>query len=292
MRNVVISFLEFFGVLSVLFFVCSFLSLVVMKRLSLGKLVLDWERAFPGLGNVMSAFIGAVTPFCVCTTIPVFTGMLQTGVAPNIALSFLFSSPLISISSAALLYFLFGARFCVYYLVATLVFSVGGGLLARRLRYDDQICPQVTGGPSCGEEAGVGLCRPAVRFSLQLFRYLLSPLLIGALFAGLIHNYVPVRLIDSINRYPLWVVIPLAALIGFPIYSNIMVLAPICFVLASQGMNQGAVMAFLMAGAGISFPTVIVLRRIFKTRLLVYYVVYTYLSYCAIAFIFSLMKAS
>ncbi len=290
MSKMLINFFEFFIVLSAMFLLFSFISHLVMRRVSLEKLFFLLENKVYGLGNIISSLVGAVTPFCVCTTIPIFTTMVQMGVKTNIAISFLLSSPLISVSAIALLFFLFGARFSVYYIVSALIFSILGGLLVRWFRLDNEISEKLRGAFSAHDTNKSNDYQKAADNSFKLFKDLLIPLLVGALIAGGIHNYVPIKLIETINVYPLWLIIPLVALIGFPIYSNIMVLAPICFALANKGMNHGAVITFLMSGTGISFPTTIVLRSLLKPRLFIFYLAFTFISYCIIGFVFNIIK--
>lgn len=285
MKIILLNFLEFFVILSVTFLAFSFLSQLLIKKLSLQSFFSLLDNKIKGLGNIVSALIGAVTPFCVCTTIPVFTSMIQMGVKPSVAISFLFASPLISISGAILLIFLFGIKFSVYYILAAFIFSIIGGLLVRGLKFECEINERFTNACSELKIDKQGAYQHAAACSFKLFKDLFLPLIIGAVIASFIHNYVPFKLIETINGYPLWLVIPLAALIGFPIYSNIMVLAPICFALANKGMNQGVVITFLMSGAGISFPTAIVLKGIFKRKLFVFYLAYTFISYSIIGFI-------
>lgn len=290
MNKILVNFFEFLLFLSAMFLLFSFISNLLVRRLSLEKLFSLLENKVCGLGNIVSSFIGAATPFCVCTTIPIFTALIQMGVKTNIAISFLLSSPLISISTAALLFFLFGVRFSVYYIVAALIFSILGGLLVRWFRLDGEISEKLKVGISTFKQNRKGGYQNAANTSFRLLKDLLIPLVIGALIAGGIHNYVPVKLIETVNAYPLWLIIPLVALIGFPIYSNIMVLAPVCFALANKGMNQGAVITFLMSGAGISFPTTIVLRSLLKPKLFMFYLLFTFISYCIIGFVFNLLK--
>lgn len=290
MKKILLNFFEFFVVLSAMLLVFSFFSHIMIRRISLMKLFSLLERKVQGLGNVLSSFIGAVTPFCVCTTIPIFAGMVQMGVKTNIAISFLFSSPLISVSAAALLFFLFGIKFSIYYIIAALIFSTLGGMLVFWLRLDDEISDKLKKGLSVFGQDSSNVYKNAANSSFHLFRDLFVPLLIGAFVAGIIHNYVPVKAIEMINNYPFWITIPLAALIGFPIYANIMALAPICLALANKGMNQGAIITLMMSGAGISFPTAIVLRSLLKTKLFIYYLVYTFIFYCIIGLAFSLFK--
>lgn len=290
MSKIISNFLEFFLVLSALFLLFSFISHLIMRRMPFEKIFILLENKVYGLGNILASFIGAATPFCVCTTIPVFTVMLQMGIKTNIAISFLLSSPLVSISAATLIFFLFGAKFSIYYIIAALIFSIFGGLLVRWFRFDGEISQKLKIGFSAHEQDNLSDYQKSAKTSLKLFKDLFIPLLVGAIIAGVIHNYVPVKLVETINAYPLWLIIPLVALIGFPIYSNIMVLAPICFALANKGMNQGAVMVFLMSGAGISFPTAIVLKSLLKTKLFILYLFFTFISYCIIGFVFNLLK--
>jgi uncharacterized membrane protein YraQ (UPF0718 family) len=289
MSKMLINFFEFFLVLSAMFLLFSFISHLLLRRISLEKVFLSLEHKGLGLGNIVASLIGAVTPFCVCTTIPIFTAMVQMGIKTNIAISFLLSSPLVSISAAALLIFLFGVKFSIYYIAAALIFSILGGFLVRWFKFDDEISEKLKTGFSDDRDDASDY-KKAANSSFRLFKDLLIPLLIGAVIAGGIHNYVPVRLIETVNAYPLWVIIPLVALIGFPIYSNIMVLAPIGFALANKGMNQAAVITFLMSGAGISFPTTIVLRSLLRPKLFVFYLLFTFLYYCVTGFVFNLIK--
>lgn len=288
--KILLNALEFFAVLSVMFLFFSFLSNVLMRKVSFSNLFSLMDNRMLGLGNIVSALMGAVTPFCVCTTIPIFSGMIQMGVKTNIAVSFLLSSPLLSISAAVLIAFLFGWKFCGYYITAVLIFSTLGGFLVRWLGLDNEIADKLTRKSTIEGKDDTNVCNSAAKSSFVLFKDILVPLTIGALIAGLIHNYVPVKIIEMLNKYPLWVTIPLAALIGFPIYSNITVLAPVCFALANKGMNQAAVITFLMSGAGISFPSAVVLKSLLKTKLFVYYLVYTFIAYCLIGFAFNILK--
>jgi hypothetical protein len=283
-------FFEFFLVLSALFLFFSFISHIVMKRMPLERMFSFLERKACGLGNIVSSLIGAVTPFCVCTTIPIFTTMIQMGVKTNVAVSFLLSSPLLSISAAVLLVFLFGVKFSVYYAAAAVFFSILGGLLVRWLRFDNEISDKLANNLYIPGHGGPPAYRQAAHASFRLFRDLFIPLLIGAVIAGYIHNYVPVKAVEAMNGFPGWVVIPLVALLGFPLYSNIMVIAPICFALANKGVSQGAIITFMMSGAGISLPTVIVLSSLFKLRLFIFYLLYTFFSYCIIGIIFDWVR--
>ena len=285
MSKIFINILEFFAVLSVMFLIVSFLSHVFMRKFALHEWILTIQKKNRFLGNIFAAIFGAITPFCVCTTIPIFTGLIQLGVSTNVAMSFLFASPLINVSSILLMFFLFGLKFALYFLIATLVFSILGGALVYYLKLDNKINLKI----SSPENSHGSLCKNAASSSMNLFKSLLLPLLFGAIIAGVIHNYVPVKFVEALNKFPVLLIIPLLALIGFPLYLNILVLTPICYSLVNKGMCPAAVMTFMMSGAGISLPTTIVLSRIFKKELFVYYLSYTFIAYCLTGFIFNLL---
>jgi uncharacterized membrane protein YraQ (UPF0718 family) len=214
--------------------------------------------------------------------------MVQMGIRASIAISFLLSSPLINISSIFLIFFLFGAKFSLYFAVTTLIFSTIGGLLAYHLKLENEVNLKMP--DSCFAVSNMSSSyKEAANFSASLFKSLLIPLAMGAIVAGLIHNYIPVKLIGYFNNFPLWVAIPLMALIGFPLYLNILALTPICISLVNKGMNPAVVMTFMMSGAGISLPTAIVLAKVLKRNLFVYYLLYTFIGYCLIGFIFNML---
>lgn len=289
MSNILKNMIEFLAVLVVMFFAVSFILRIAMRKISLDRLFMRLQGNGAVVSNFISAVIGAVTPFCVCTTIPIFTGIVQMGLKTGPAMAFLFSSPLLNTSAVILIYFLFGWKFAVYFTAAILFAATLGGILVPRLGMEDGIEEKTKEGGLL--EGGSGnTCKDAAKFSSSLLKSLMVPLLFGAAIAGFIHNYIPVKFIERFNGFPVWLAIPLVALIGFPLYSNILVLAPICFSLADKGMNSAVVMTFMMSGAGVSFPSALVLSRILKRRLYLYYLGYTFLAYCIIGLGFNLIR--
>jgi uncharacterized membrane protein YraQ (UPF0718 family) len=281
--------LKFFFGLSILFIFCSFIAHLVIRRLPQAKILLDIQKKRIWLASFIASLFGAITPFCVCTTVPVFTALLEMGVNFSVAMSFLFSSPLLNISSLFLIFYLFGAKFAVYFLGSVFLFSTVGGVLVRYLKLDNY-----TKDNACFRESSKIECRPeqfkqAAFYALAFFKSLAAPLFIGALIAALIHNYVPVEVMEKLNQLPFLLLIPLVAFIGFPLYINIFALAPICFSLVSKGMHPAAVMTFMMSGAGISLPTIMVFSKILTRKLFWYYLGYTFLVYCLSGIIFKLI---
>lgn len=284
MNKTLLESLQFFCVLSVLFLFFSFLSKLIFARTS----VQDWyqkiEKQGHGRGNVLATLFGAVTPFCVCTTVPIFVGMLQMGVATNAAISFLLASPLVNVSTVVLLGYLFGIKYSIFFTAVVLIFSILGGFLVGYLKLDNEVTEN-SSEQAAGCDRAV-TCKEAAHFSVTLFKNLFVPLLAGAIIAGFIHNYVPVTLVSQLNQIPVILLIPVMAVIGFPLYINILALTPICFSLVEKGMNPAAVMTFMLAGAGISLPTTLVLARLLKPRLWMFYLGYTFVAYCLSGFLF------
>ncbi len=289
MSRFFINILEFFAGLAVMLVVIFFLNLFVLRKLPLDKLIVSLKNKNTIISNLLSALLGAVTPFCVCTTIPVFVGMVQAGAGTAVAVSFLLASPLLNISAAYLISFLFGLKFAIYFSLAVIIFSSLGGIMVKYLKLEEGINPQIIEGDSGVKCASGRGYKEAAATSVRFLKQLLFPLLAGAVIAGFIHNYVPVTLVEKLNALPLLVVIPLMALIGFPLYVNILTLAPVCYSLVDKGMSQAAIITFMASGAGISLPTAIVLSRILKKKLFVFYLLYTFLAYCAIGLIFKLI---
>ncbi|MEI8012352.1 MAG: permease [Candidatus Omnitrophota bacterium] len=292
MKHLVLNFLEFFLVLSGMFLLCAFLAQLIMRKCPVEQFMANLEKEIPWAGYLVATLTGAITPFCVCTTVPIFTTMAQMGIRTGVAVSFLLASPLLSVTGAALIGTLFGFTFTIYYIGSVIVLSLLGGYLVKVFQLEEDIDESIKSAVACeqGQDTLKTSCCKAAAFAGKLFKDLFVPLLIGAVIAGAIHNYVPLKFIEMVNQYPLWLTIPLMALIGFPIYSNIFVLAPICYALVAKGMNPGAVMTFLMAGAGVCIPTAIVLRRILKIRLYAFYFMYTFVVYCAVGAAFNLLR--
>lgn len=222
--------------------------------------------------NMLSALLGTVTPFCSCSSIPLFMGFTSAGLPIGVTFSFLISSPMVDLGSLVLLMSVFGAKVAAIYVVVGLVIAVVGGTLLEKLgmeRYVEDFVRHAavldTGdhAPTCRERLGYAKGQMAATFR-KVFPYVLIGVGIGAL----IHNWLPESWIEGIlgDGNPLGVV--LATLVGVPMYADIFGTIPIAEALLSKGAQLGTILSFMMAVTTLSLPSLIMLRKVVKPKLL------------------------
>lgn len=223
------------------------------------------------LGSIMGAGFGALTPFCSCSTIPLLLGLLNAGVPFAAAMAFLFSSPLLNPVIISLFIVLIGWKVAALYFGVTFAAAVIIGLLLDSLGFASQV-KSVAAIRSCcdclhGMDTRSRIQR-AASFAFGLFRQLMPYLLLGAGIGAFIHGFVPTEIISQIAGPDNTFAIPIAAMIGIPIYIRAETMIPIGLVLTEKGMSVGAVLALIIGGAGASIPELTLLSAIFEKRLL------------------------
>ena len=237
------------------------------------------KRALGGrhkiLGSFLGAGFGALTPFCSCSTIPLLLGMLNAGVPFASAMSFLFASPLLNPVVISLFIILLGWKTALLYFAVTFLAAITIGLVLDSLGFASQVksVAAVRGCCDCkpAEDAKSRVQRSA-RFAFSLFRQLVPYLLLGAGIGAFIHGFVPTELISSIAGRGNPFAIPVAAIIGVPIYIRAETMIPIGLALIEKGMSTGAVLALVIGGAGASIPELTLLSAIFKRKMLAAFV--------------------
>ena len=231
-----------------------------------------------GVGNVIGAGFGALTPFCSCSTIPILLGLLEVGIPFGVCMSFLLASPLLNPIIISLLVALIGVVPTAVYAAVTFTAAVGIGWLLGRLGYGRYVKDvMVEGRPEpcdCAVAVSHGTrIRSAFSFAVSLFRQVLPYLLLGAGIGAFIYGFIPEGLIVSLAGPNNPLAIPVAAVIGVPMYIRAETIIPISAVLLEKGMGIGAVMALIIGGAGASIPEVTLLAAIFERRLVAAFVV-------------------
>jgi len=237
------------------------------------------KRALGGrhriLGSFLGAGFGALTPFCSCSTIPLLLGMLNAGVPFASAMAFLFASPLLNPVIISLFIILMGWKITALYFAVTFLAAIVIGLLLDSLGFANQVksVAAVRGCCDCqqAEDAKSRVQRSA-SFAFSLFRQLVPYLLLGAGIGAFIHGFVPTELISSIAGRGNPFAVPVAAIIGVPIYIRAETMIPIGLALIEKGMSTGAVLALVIGGAGASIPELTLLSAIFKKRMLAAFV--------------------
>lgn len=227
-----------------------------------------------GAANVMAAGLGVVTPFCSCSAVPLFIGFVQAGVPLGVTFSFLIAAPMVNEVALALLFGMFGWQIALLYLGLGLSIAVVSGWVIGRLKMERHLedwvrnMPKVTarvgdGGLSLAEriDAGFTSVRQIVG---KVWPYILGGIAIGAV----IHGWVPQHFMASLMGRDAWWSVPLAVVIGVPMYTNAAGVIPIVQALLAKGAALGTVLAFMMAVIALSLPEMIILRKVLKVRLI------------------------
>ena len=277
--------------LTVLFLAISTLVGLVFEYAS-DDTIRRWLSRKGWLGNVMGATLGAVTPFCSCSTIPMTVGFLRAGVPFGATMSFVLASPLLNPIILTMFLTMLGWKACVAYGVVTFVAAMVSGAALEALGFAKDVRNvRVSGGAHEKEKLptfGRKLCRAFVG-AWGDFRGVLFFLIIGVAIGAAIYGYVPndfvVRLAGPGN--PL--AIPIAALIGIPLYVRAETVIPIGLALTQKGMSLGAVIALVVGGAGMSIPEMSMLASIFKVRLVAVFVAVVFLTAVVAGFVFNVL---
>ena len=231
-----------------------------------------------GFANVLAAMLGIVTPFCSCSAVPLFIGFVQAGVPLGVTFSFLISAPMVNEVALTLLFGLFGWRIALLYLSLGLAVAIVSGWIIGRMKMEAYLEDWVRNMPkvqASTEGNGITLAERidggfnSVREIVgKVWPYILAGIAIGA---G-IHGYVPEDFMASFMGREAWWSVPLAVMIGVPIYTNAAGVIPIVQALLAKGAALGTVLAFMMSVIALSLPEMIILRKVLKIRLIVTFV--------------------
>ncbi len=246
-------------------------------------------------GNVMAALLGVVTPFCSCSAVPLFIGFVTTGVPLGVTFSFLVSSPMVNEVALVLLFGLFGWKVAAVYLGTGLAIAMTSGWVIGRLRMERHVEPWVyeMKAGAQGANAGPVTWAGRARFGLEAVReivgkvwpYVLAGIAVGA---G-IHGWVPTNFMASFMGKGVWWGVPLAVLVGIPMYSNAAGIIPIVSALLEKGAALGTVLAFMMAVIGLSLPETIILRKVLRPRLIATFIGVVGVGILIVGFLFNAM---
>jgi uncharacterized membrane protein YraQ (UPF0718 family) len=244
-----------------------------------------------GIGaNVLGALLGTITPFCSCSSIPLFIGFTAAGLPLGVTFSFLISSPLVDMASVILLASIFGWPVALAYVAVGLAVAVVGGTLIGRLGMEDQVAGFVRTVPvhdslvSLSRSERLAYARDQVA---EILHRVWPYVLIGVGIGAAIHNWVPAGTITALLGQDKWWAVPIATLIGIPMYADIFGTLPIAEALVGKGVGLGTVLAFMMAVTALSLPSLILLKRVVKLPLLATFTAVVTLGILTIGFTFN-----
>jgi len=235
------------------------------------------RRRWYGLDYLLAALLGVVTPFCACSSIPLFIGFLGAGIPLGVTFAFLISSPLVNEASLALFPAMFGMEVTVAYHVVGIAISMAGGYLIQRLRLErfvDQTLLKLRPGQNAPTEKGKPAppLRARLRFwfadGMAITREVLPYVVLGVSIGALIHGFVPASLIERTLANPAWFMVPLATIIGVPLYANSVSVIPVMEALVGKGVPIGTALAFMTATVTLALPQAMILKKVMRWQLL------------------------
>ncbi|WP_409227575.1 permease [Gudongella sp. SC589] len=223
--------------------------------------------------NILGALLGTVTPFCSCSSIPLFIGFTSAGLPIGVTFSFLISSPLVDLASVLLLASIFNWRIAIAYVVVGLILAVIGGSIISIAKLEKYVEPFVFGNQMANGEQDELTTRDRLVFAkdqvLDIINKVWLYILIGVGIGALIHNWIPESVISAILGQDKWYSVVLATFVGVPMYADIFGTLPIAEALVTKGVGIGTALSFMMAVTALSLPSMILLKKVVKTKLLV-----------------------
>ena len=232
---------------------------------------------FHGIGaNIISALLGTVTPFCSCSSIPLFIGFTSAGLSLGVTFSFLISSPMVDLGSLILLMSIFGAKVAIIYVIVGLVIAVAGGTLIEKLRMEPYVEEFIRSAGGVDIESPELTKRERVQFAkeqvVSTFRKVFPYILAGVGIGAVIHNWLPESWIEAVlgGSNPFGAI--LATLAGIPMYADIFGAIPVAEALLYKGAQLGTILSFMMAVTTLSLPSLIMLRKAVKPKLLALFI--------------------
>ncbi|MBP6125712.1 MAG: permease [Leptotrichiaceae bacterium] len=248
---------------------------------------------FKGIwANIIAALLGTVTPFCSCSSIPLFIGFSSAGLPLGVTFSFLISSPMVDLSSLVLLTSIFGIKIAIVYVILGLIIAVIGGTIIEMLCLENEVEEFI-----CNAPKGIDLeieeltindrLHYAKEQVIETFRKVFPYILIGVSIGAMIHNWIPKIWIEAILGGNNIFSVILATIIGVPIYADIFGTIPIAEALLVKGAQLGTILSFMMAVTTLSLPSMIMLRKAIKPRLLTVFICITTIGIIIVGYLFN-----
>jgi len=227
-------------------------------------------------GNILGALLGTITPFCSCSSIPIFIGFTSAGLPLGITFSFLISSPMVDLASLMLLISFFGLKIAIAYVVVGLILAVIGGTLIEKFRLEKYVEGYVREIENVDAEVPEMTRKERISYSKEQVRDIIKRVwlyvLIGVGIGAAIHNWIPQSFIENVVGGNNPFAVMLATVVGIPMYADIFGTLPIAEALFAKGVDVGTIVSFMMAVTALSLPSIIMLRKVVKPKLLAIFV--------------------
>ncbi|WP_217587901.1 permease [Lentibacillus saliphilus] len=264
--------IKIFILMSVLIFIISFIQSYFPPERT--KRLLGGIKGIKG--HILGALLGTITPFCSCSSIPIFIGFTTAGLPLGVTFSFLISSPMVDLASFLLLTSFFGVKIAAVYVIVGLILAVIGGMIIDKLKLEHHIESFVMNSGSTEDDIDRLTYNERIGYAIDevkaIFKKVWYAILIGVGIGALIHNWIPQSVIETVigEDNPLAVLI--ATVIGIPIYADIFGTLPIAEALFGKGVQVGTILAFMMSVTALSLPSLIMLSKVIKPKLLTLFI--------------------
>lgn len=259
---------KIFILLSVLIFTISYIQSYFPPERT--KKILGNIKGVPA--NILGALLGTITPFCSCSSIPLFIGFTSAGLPLGVTFSFLISSPLVDLASILLLASIFNWKIAIAYVVVGLILAVVSGTIISKLHLEEYVESFVYGNKSLDTEQEEMTMKDRVEFSKNqvgdIVKRVWKYILIGVGIGAAIHNWIPESVITAVLGKDKWYSVIIAAVVGIPMYADIFGTLPIAEALVAKGVGLGTVLTFMMGVTALSLPSMIMLKQVIKSKLL------------------------
>jgi uncharacterized membrane protein YraQ (UPF0718 family) len=226
--------------------------------------------------NIISALLGTITPFCSCSSIPIFIGFTNAGLPIGVTFSFLISSPLVDLASILLLASIFNWKIAIAYVLVGIVLAVTGGTIISKLKLEKYVEPFVFNNKMADADMPEMTRKERISFAkeqvLEIIHKVWIYVLVGVGIGAVIHNWIPENIITAILGEKNIFSVLIATIVGIPMYADIFGTLPIAEALVTKGVGIGTVLAFMMAVTALSLPSIILLKKVVKTKLLAIFV--------------------
>lgn len=245
-----------------------------------------------GIGYFAASSFGAITPFCSCSSIPIFLSILRSGVPLGVAMSFIVTSPLVNQYLVVLMLGFFGWKITLAYVISGILVGVISGFILGRLGLEKDISEIAA---RMRKEAVYNDQRHRLTFSLEEAKRITANLwvwiLVGVGIGAVVHNIVPTEIVHNVVDSTGFMAVPLAVVLGVPMYGSCAGIIPVALILFNKGVPLGTALAFMMSFSALSFPEAVILKRVMKTRLIVVFFIIVAITIIFSGFVFNVLES-
>lgn len=246
------------------------------------------------LANLIGALLGTVTPFCSCSSIPIFIGFTSAGLPLGVTFSFLISSPMVDLGSLVLLMSIFGWKIAVVYVIVGLVIAIVGGTIIEKLHMEDQVAEFVKKAQNVEIQATKLTFKERNQYAkeqvIETIKKVAVYIVVGVGIGAFIHNFIPEHIIESVLGGNKFYSVPLATIVGVPMYADIFGTIPVAESLLIKGAGLGTILAFMMAVTTLSLPSIIMLSKVVKRKLMVVFISIVTIGIIFVGYVFNIFS--